>query len=237
MKSYSFNVVFEAETDHRGPRPNDVEALVKIPGKNELNLAYVAAKAQMEKSAQSGDATGCWQALDKYIEFRNAGGQYQFPLNSFQKDNQNGGCPFYGAHVIIGALRGSCKHLYPGQILCQKRGDGMPAKEHFRKAVQVYPFHLFFYRPGEKKPIKTHDEIQAQQPAGDVGGFSKFETVNMPFQIKFKIVVNPAGIFKNTKLKDPKIFPEVIQHAAILGSGACRGVGCGQWKVIKLDPI
>jgi hypothetical protein len=238
MKSYAYKVIFEAETDHRGPRPDDVKALVKIPGKNELNLAYVAAKAQIEKSAQAGDVTAAWKALDKYIEFRNAGGKYQFPLNVFQKDNQNGGCPFYGAHVIQGALRDSCKHLFPGKILCQKRGDGMPAKEHFRKAVQVYPRHLFFYKTiDENSPIEKYDEIADQQPAGDVGGFSRYETIHFPFQIRFKVVVNPVGIFEKTKLKDKSIFPDILNQAAIMGSGAGRGVGYGQWKVVSCDAI
>lgn len=235
IKSYSIKVIGESESDFSGARPMDIKELIEKPGKDIMSLIYQAGKAEIEQQIQAGNTEGAWSVVEK---IQKSAHEYANPLNCFQKDRQNGMAPFLGAHSFVAALRESAKLLYPGKVLYDKKGSKMPAKEHFRKAVMIKPNHIFMYRPQlDGKKIEEVDETQGQQPSKDVRGFARYETILSPFQFQFTIFINPVGIFEKTMLKDKNAFMEMLKMASVLGCGGRRGIGYGQWKIVKAEFI
>lgn len=233
MKSYSIKVVGEAESDFRGARPAETDALIKKPDKNTSDLIYRAVKAQVELNLQAGDVKGAWEAIKKYqdSEF-----EYANPLNCFQRDNQNGKKPYIGAHAVFGAFRDAAKFLYPTHFYQNKKGQTQkPSAKHFRKFVQVRPIHIFLHRPDlSNGTIDTVDEIQGQQPIGEVRGFARYEAIFAPFQFQFQLSINPKGPFEKLLSKKSTV-EELIHQATLHGLGGGRAAGFGQWKVIALS--
>lgn len=234
-ESYSIKVIGQSESDFSGARPSDIKELIEKPGKDIMSLIYQTGKAEIDLCVQSGDTAGAWAVVEK---IQKASHEYANPLNTFQKDRQNGLAPFIGAQSIVASLRDSAKMLFPGKVLYDKKGSKMPAKEHFRKAVFVKPNHIFMYRPGlDGKKIEEVDEIQGQQPSKEVRGFARYETIMAPFQFEFTITVSPKGVWAITELTNPDSFMEMLKMASILGIGGRRGVGYGQWQIIKTEFI
>jgi hypothetical protein len=239
MKNYNIKVNAKSQTDFRGARPETTAALIEKPTSDMVALIYQIGKAQIEKCIQAGDTEAAWDVYGK-VKNKVEGStesNYKNPLNVFQKDRQNGHWPFIGAHSIVASLREAGKFLFPGKLcpLPGQKAPKPPAKEHFRKAVIVKPYHIFMFR--NDKRIEKPDEIAGQQPSKDVKGFAKYETIFAPFEFEFTIMVNPSGIYEKTVLKDKSKFMAMIEQAAIMGIGGCRGIGYGQWEILKAELI
>jgi hypothetical protein len=244
--SYSIMVEGSADGPWRGNRPQSIEELLKIPNKNIGKLQYLIISKQIEMLLQKGDTDGAERALNAYKTREEEA--HPCPLLLFQRDNQNGGCPYVGAHMVFGAIRDSAKFLYPDAFYGgydddsdeaveeapKKKGKGKkPSKAHLRKFVSVRPHHIFLYRDGNK--IEKCDGIEGQQPVGDVKGFARYEVVYPPFTFQFRVSVQDKGPFLSLLTK-PKI-KEIIGQAVNHGLCGCRGVGYGMWNVTSMKEL
>jgi len=229
--SYTVKVRGRSESDFRGARPVSIEPLLEKPGRNEKSLIYKVVTAQVELCKQNADIEGAWEAIKKYRDADFGG--YQAPLNVFQKDNQNGGCPYIGGHAVFGGLRDAAGWLFPQFFYEKVPGKTKrPSKTHFRKFVIVRPNHIFFYRNGEKI-IKAHG-VEDQQPTPAVKGFARYEVIHHPFDFSFTISINDNGLFAKL-LKDKKKVKDIIYQGANHGLGACRSAGYGQWEITNYE--
>jgi hypothetical protein len=226
--SYMVRVKGEAEMPFRGGKPDDIDALVKNPGKNTKALIFLAAKAQVEMCLQKGDVQGAWEAIETYA---NSEFEFNNPLNCFGKDKQHGDRPYIGGYQIVGALRESAHWLF--DCFYGKKGDGKPAKRHFRKFIQVKPHHIFMRRNGGF--VEEVDGIIGQQPTEAVKGFARYEYIDPVFKFDFDVHVNPVGPLANTLASQDNVV-DMIQQAARQGLMRGRGIGCGGWvaKDIKV---
>jgi hypothetical protein len=237
---YWICIIGEAESPFRGGNPVDVADLTKKQPKDVTELMYMAAKAQVEQCIQAGDTKGAWDAIDSYIEVkRTSEGEYGFPLLGFQRDSHNGGAPFIGAHCFMGAFREAAKALFPNNFHKGKgvKGQtGKPAQRMLRRMVVIKPYHVFFHRPVIEKNFKNRinkpDFIYDQQPSESVKAFTRHETIDTPFEFAVRYEIDPPGQFQEI-LKDPDNVERIIRRSVNHGLGASRGMGYGQWKIVK----
>lgn len=231
-KPYTIKVVGQAESHFSGARPQDSELLIQKPDKNTANLLYDIVKTQIELCCQKGDTIGAMEALQKYQE---RDFQYANPLNVFQRDVFTGKAPFIGGYCVFGAIRDAMKLAFSDRIqFYKKKGDDAPSAKHLRKALVVRPNHIFFYRPDITGALITDiDNIDGQQPVGEVRGFARYEVIYNPFQFQFQVTVMPVGPFAS--LGDQDLMTEVIKQAAVHGLGSRRGAGHGMWRVVSVE--
>lgn len=228
--AYIIKVEGESESDFRGARPDNIDDLLKKPSKDVKSLVHKVVKAQVELAIQNGDTASAWEAIKKYED---AEFSYKAPLNRFQRDDQNGQCPYIGGHAVFGAFRDAAVWLSPGSFYQKgKQGQtGIPSNTHLRKFVIVRPNHIFMYK---NQIIKTANSIEGQQPTVKVKGFGQYEVIYHPFHFKFNYSINESGPFEKL-LKNKIKIEEIVFQAANHGLGACRSAGYGQWKITKLE--
>jgi hypothetical protein len=232
MTVYSFKVKGEGESSICGARPEDLKPLIEKPDKDNKSLIHMAVKAQVELAVQAGDVNAAWRAIEKNQEAQFI---YSNPLNVFQKDAHNGNYPFIGAHSIVACFRDSAKFLFPGKIFYDKKGSKNPAAQHARKAISVRPYHVFMKRKG--KTIQEPDKVEGQQPSPTVRGFSRFETIDVPWEFEFTITVSTENSFAGTPLKDKTAIKKILNQMQIQGLGGRRGAGYGQWMITDLKEM
>lgn len=232
---YTFEVLGQAETTFRGPRPKNPELLTEKPDKTHQSYINKIIKAQIESCLQAGNIEDAWKVLKKWQEDT---GIYGNPLNVFQRDTQFGDTPYIGAHAFVGALRDSASWLFDCFYEKKEGKSKNLSSKHFKKSLSVRPFHVFFYRPDMKGDLITKpDDVACQQPTTGVGGFSQNEEIYAPFQFKFFVNINPGakynGAFEKILGESDKV-KSIIEQASLHGLGACRGVGYGMWKIVDI---
>jgi hypothetical protein len=223
LESYQIRVKGESLTDWSGAVPESIDKLIKKPDKDWLSLFFKIASTQIEMHCQAGRTDEAMTVLEKYREQQF---EYSNPLNTFKKDQQNGGYPYQGAHCFLGAIRDSAADM---GIFYKKKGDILPSDKHFRKYVRVMPSHINLYRDG--KIITKPDEIEGQQPVEDVKGFARYEVIRHPFTFSFNIQILVGGKFKDFLADQEKVI-KTIYNSAFNGQGARRAAGYGGWKVV-----
>jgi hypothetical protein len=158
-------------------------------------------------------------------------------LNVFKRDKQNGGAPYMGAHWLFGAIRDAAKFVFPKDFHGPGCKKGAPSRDHFRKFVDVTPYHIFFHQPkyekNNKNVVKEVDGIDDQQPSGKIKGFARYEKIESPLQFRAEVLVSPRGLFFDL-LEDPDNMLEIIHQARNHRLGSCRSAGYGMWNVIEL---
>ena len=235
-QSYTIKVVGEAESPFRGAVPESIDSLIEKPSKNVADLIFSAVKAQVEMCTQAGDVKGAWEAIKK-----NQSEQFQYscPLNTFKRDKQNGNQPYQGAHTVFGAFRDGARFVFP-EYFYEKGAVGgtkRPSKTHLRKFVIIRPNHIFFYRPDLDGSVITEpDEVEGQQPVGDVKGFARYEVINGPFQFQFTMSINPRGMYEKFLTNQDKVLDALCQGVNH-GLGAGRSAGYGMWKIVSTEVV
>ena len=172
LSPYTIKVSGESESDFRAATPENIDKLIEKPGKNVADLIFQAVKSQVDLCIQSGNVAGAWEAIKKYEDEQF---QYSCPPNTFKRDLQNGNRIFLGGHCAFGAFRDGARFIFP-QYFYEKGAVGgtkKPSKTHLRKFVIVRPNHIFFDKL-DGTPIMEADELEGQQPVGDVKGFAKY---------------------------------------------------------------
>jgi hypothetical protein len=231
---YHYELVGEFTSPLRGGVPDDCKKLVEKGTKDMNDIYYKIMCAEVEACLQKGDTKGAQEIADDYTNLRIA--PYNNPLNVFKQDKQNGSYPYMGAHWLFGAIRDGAKFIFPEHFY----GGGVkgkPSADHFRKFVDVVPYHIFLHRPeyekNNKNIVKKFDDVDDQQPSKKVGGFSRYEYIECPLQFYAEVLVSPRGPFLKL-LEDPDNMREIIQQARNHRLGTCRSAGYGQWKIIRL---
>jgi hypothetical protein len=231
MENYGIRVHGRAVAPFSGSKPLDVATLRDKPGKDTASLIFQIAKTQIELACQKGDTLAAMEALNAY---RTQEFSYSAPTNVFHKDAQHGGRPFIGGYMIFGAIRDAVSLAFGDEIATWKgAGSKDPSKKHLKKYVYVLPHHVFMYRPTlGVGVVDKADEIEEQQPIGDVKGFARYEVIHPPFEFMFVVHVVGKAPFKGLEKK--KVMKEVIEQAARNGLGGRRGVGYGFWEVLEM---
>ena len=224
---YHIKVEAIAESPMRGAVPEEIDSLLKQPDKNTASLYYKTLVVHVEKLLKKGDVAG---AIDAIQQSQDTNFEYKAPLNTFKRDLQNENAPYIGAHTLVGALRDAAKILY--SPFYTKKETDKPAAKHFRKQIQVRPFHIFMHRNGDI--IKEPDNTHGQQPTEQVKGFARYEEIESPFEFSFIIDVQPQGWFEDL-LTNKEAIVKVINQSARHGLGASRGMGYGQWVPTKIN--
>ena len=234
VKPYVIHVTGHGLTPLSGAVPDDIESLVKKSSGNTKALQLKIVTAIVDKCIQINDIEGAQMALDKYKADE---ALYSFPLNTLKRDYQNGKAVYMGAHCFYGAIRDTIVESYFDEVCVYKKGTkgytSFPSAKRIRNYVFVKPNHIFLYKPGSKKPILEPDiESDPQQPVGDVKGFSRFEVINPPYELSFRVQVHPRTPWKN--LKDQDLMKNILWYSSFRGIGSRRGAGFGSWKIDKL---
>ena len=241
---YSFEVIGEFVSPLRGGVPASCDDLVNKESKDISTLIFKVMSAQVDNFLQIGDTASAMSAIETYVDEKVK--PYANPLNTFKKnkkvnnffkrDEQVGDAPFMGAHWLFAAIRDSAKFIFPEAFY----GGGVkkaPSGNHFRKFVEVTPYHIFLHRPtydeNNENIVKEIDDIEKQQPSEKVGGFSQYEVIYTPLQFRAEVNVSPRGPFLKL-LKDPDNMREIIQQARNHRLGTCRSAGYGTWDFVKL---
>ena len=232
---YSFDLLGEFVSPIRGGVPDDCNKLVQKQSKDVSELVFKIMAAEVEKLLQTGDTEAAMAAVDTYASERI--NPYNNPLNVFKRDNQNNSYPYMGAHWLFGAIRDSAKFIHP-EAFYGGGVKGAPSADHFRKFVDVTPYHIFFHRPEYEKNnaniVDGVDGIDNQQPSKKVGGFSRYEYIEAPVQFCARVSVSPRGPFSKL-LEDPDNMREIIQQARNHRLGSCRSAGYGNWIIHALE--
>ena len=232
VKSYIVKVWGESESDWSGAQAADIQPLLSSQSnKNTAGLEYDIAKTQIELALNSGNVAEANKALETYkVKCQQ---QYQAPLNVFPRDRQNGQAPYIGAHSLFGGFRDCANYMFP-KFFYQKGvvgGTKAPSKKHLRKAVSIKPHHVFLYR-GDVK-IAEIDEVEGQQPVGEVKGFARYEVLRHPFKFSFKMLLCTTNTLFSEFLGDKEKVVECLYQSSFHGQGGRRGAGYGEWKVTK----
>jgi hypothetical protein len=229
-QAYTIRVQGESESNWSGAKPESIDPLLlSQSNKNTSGERWKIIQCQIDLLLQKGKTKEAMDALDVYVKETNE--QYQCPLNTFQRDMQNGQHPYIGAHSFFGAFRDAAYYLY-SEFFYSKKGDKTPSKKHFRKKVKIKPYHIFLHRNG--KEIENIDFVDGQQPVGEVKGFSKYEVINHPFDFEFNLIINPKGLFFDL-LSDQKKIIEILYQSTYHGIGARRAAGYGAWAIKKYE--
>jgi hypothetical protein len=227
------HVVYKGLYDIRGARPDNTAALVEIDPKNVLLTEYKILNATVDQCIQAGRVDDAAEALKIYKRNLAAGIGIKNPLNVFQKDLQNGGAPYIGAHCVEGAFREACKFYFPGKILYEGKGifknTALPGQEHVRKTLTILPKHIFLHQPdmSNGKVLKPN-RIVGQQPSKTVGGFARYEEIDAPWMIEFDMSISTRNRFRGSLLEDKAVIEEIMVGVGNLGFGGCRGAGFGR---------
>lgn len=235
VKPYVIHVTGHGLTPLSAAVPDDIESLVKKSSGNTKALQLKIVTAIVDKCIQVNDIDGAQMALDKY---KSDEALYSFPLMTFQRDHQTGEAIYMGANSFYGAIRDTIVESYFDEVCVYKKKvkgyTSFPSAKRIRNYVFVKPHHIFLYKPGSKKPIVEPDvHSDPQQPVGDVKGFSRFEIINPPYELSFRLLVHPRTPWKN--LKDQDLMKNILWYSSFRGIGARRGAGFGSWKIDTLE--
>lgn len=231
-KSWSVEIIGQADGPFSGAQPQEIDALIEKPDKDVKTLKFQIVKAQVELLCQKGDTLSAVEALKKYEETQFS---YACPLNVFQKDIHNGNWPFMGGYCFYGAFRDAANQAFKDQYnFWKNQADNnkkLPRKR-LRNYVHVRPHHVFFYRPDiNGKPIEKVDNMVGQQPIeGGSKGFARYEVIEPPFQFKFRVDLMPLGPFAKA-LTDRDLVKATIYQAVNHGLLGRRAVGYGMWHI------
>jgi len=165
---------------------------------------------------------------------------YNAPLNvidrDYQKQDSDGKpIPIVAQHFIIAALRDEISNSFADEFLMAKVGDvkGRVGKEHLRKFIKIYPFHLQLFKdPKMTQLFEACDIItEGQQPVMQVKGFSFNEVLWGPIYFMFRMIFHPKGKFP--RLADRELVQQVLYQCTFRGLGGRRSANYGQWEIIK----
>lgn len=235
VRPYVIHVKGHGLTPLSAAIPADIEGLVKKSSGNTKALQLKIVTAIVDKCIQVNDIEGAQKALNKYQEDE---ALYSFPLMTFKRDKQNGNAVYMGANSFYGAIRDTIVESFFDEVCVYKKGKkgyiGFPSAKRIRNYVFVKPHHVALYNPVKKERIIEPDVMSdPQQPVGDVKGFSRFEVINPPYEVKFRVEVHPRRPWGN--LKDQDLMKNILWYSSFRGIGARRGAGFGSWKIDTLD--
>jgi hypothetical protein len=242
-EGYIIEVVGKAEGPHSAAKPASIEPLIeKSREKNFTKLMYGVLEKQVDMYLTKGDTEGALQCISDFRNKLEHTETYDAPLNAFQRDHQNGGGLFIGAHCPFGSFRDTATNL-AWEHFYQKGKTGYtnphthPSPTHLRRVVKVVPNHIFFYRPDLNGKLITAPDIEkdGQQPIGAVKGFQQYEVLNPPFQFKFSIGVFPKGKYFSKLLADRDTVMEIVRQMPLAGLGARRSAGHGYWSFVSCE--
>lgn len=235
--TYTIEILGKLESPIRGGVPADIDLLLEKPKANVDKLYFQITQAAVESALQAGEMEKAKSIVEEYEAAQQ---KYNNPLCKFKEDRQNGNAPYIGAHAVFGAIRDAAKFVYPEFFFGGKKvGKAVkPSKSHFRKFVQVFPYHIHFHRPkysdDYKNIIKKVDGIENQHPGEKVPSFGRYEFIDPPAEFYFKVLVSEDGPFYDL-LSDETKMKIVIRQAVNHRLGSCRSAGYGFWSIKELS--
>lgn len=165
---------------------------------------------------------------------------YAAPLNVIDRDYQKQGSdglpiPIISQHFIVAAFRDEISNSFPDEFLMAKvsEKEGRIGREHLRKFLKIYLFHLHLFKDPEMTQLFEASDIviEGQQPVMKVAGFSFNEVLWGPIYFKFRIIFHPKGKFP--RLADRELVQQVLYQCTFRGLGGRRPANYGQWEILK----
>ena len=182
-------------------------------------------------------------AIEEVRQLEKANLDYEAPLVVIRKDQQDLGSdnlplPMICAHYVKAAFRdeGSNGYANDFRLATVIKQAGRIGKEHVKKALDVYPYHIGLFSDPDmtSRILASQITINGQQPVKNgVPGFSRFEGLVGPMYFKFNIIFKPKSQFPCFCWDNRELVKECLVGSAFRGFGGKRSANFGQWQIIK----
>lgn len=217
-----------------------------ISGKGDVPKAILkAGLKRLEKITDNPDSLPeeIELAMEEVKQLEEANLDYEAPLVVIRKDEQDLGSdnlplPMICAHYPKAAFRDEASNGYANdfRLATTVKQAGRIGKEHMRKAVDVYPYHIGLYSDPEmtSRILASQITINGQQPVKNgVPGFSRYEGLVGPMYFKFNIIFKPKSQFPCLCWDNRELVKECLVGSAFRGFGGKRSANFGQWQIIQ----
>ena len=217
-----------------------------ISGKGDVPKAILKASLiRLEKITVNPDSLPeeIELAIEEVRQEQETNLDYEAPLVVIRKDEQDLGSdnlplPMICAHYVKAAFRdeGSNGYADKFRLATTVKQTGRIGKEHVRKVLDVYPYHIGLYSDPKmtSRILASQITINGQQPVKNgVPGFSRYEGLVGPMYFKFNIIFKPMSQFPCFCWDNREVVKECLVGSAFRGFGGKRSANFGQWQVIQ----
>ena len=217
-----------------------------ISGKGDVPKAILKASLiRLEKITVNPDSLPeeIELAIEEVRQEQETNLDYEAPLVVIRKDEQDLGSddlplPMICAHYAKAAFRDEASNGYADdfRLATTVKQAGRIGKEHMRKALDVYPYHIGLYSDPEmtSRILASQITINGQQPVKNgVPGFSRYEGLVGPMYFKFNIIFKPMSQFPCFCWDNREVVKECLVGSAFRGFGGKRSANFGQWQIIQ----
>jgi hypothetical protein len=227
-----------------GNNADDINKI--ITGKGDVPKAILKASLKrLEKIVDNPDSLPeeIELAIEEVRGLEKANLDYEAPLVVIRKDEQDIGSdelplPMICAHYVIAAFRDEGSNGYANDFRLAKviKQAGRIGKEHVKKALDVYPYHIGLFSDPDmtSRILASQITISGQQPVKNgVPGFSRYEGLVGPMYFKFNIIFKPKSQFPCFCWDNRELVKECLVGSAFRGFGGKRSANFGQWQIIQ----